>query len=438
MNRYESYKESGVEWLGKIPSRWKAARLKAFSKILNGATPKSDTTEYWGGEIVWITPDDLGRSKNKNVCDSRRKITETGFNNCGVSLAPKGSIVMSTRAPIGHLAILDTEGCTNQGCRSIVVNKGNASFFYYVLTAAKPVLISEGQGTTFLELSKTRLENFTVIFPLPEMQEHIAYYLDIETARIDQLIANKRQQIKKLDELCQITISHAVTRGLDPTTPMKNSGIIWLGEVPEHWQIKRVRDIALLLQTGPFGSQLHSDEYISGGTPVINPSHLIQGKIIPDNKVTIDQQTHERLSRHSIQANDIIFARRGEMGRCALVTKDEEGWLCGTGSLLFRPNVNRSYPPYHAFVLASKGVKEWLELRSVGSTMDNLNTEILGQIPLPMPPPNEQKSIHAFVDVESARFDKLINNINSQIDKLEELRKITINDAVTGKVKVTD
>ena len=219
---------------------------------------------------------------------------------------------------------------------------------------------------------------------------------------------------------------------------MKESGIVWLGQIPVHWKVRRIKDISLLLQTGPFGSQLHSEEYIKDGIPVINPSHLIKGKIIPDIDVTVDEATKEKLSRHLLEADDIVFARRGEMGRCALVTKKESGWLCGTGSLLFRPNTHRSFPPYHSFVLSSQGVKEWLELRSVGSTMDNLNTEILGDIPLPLPPVSEQEDIFGFIKKETTKFDSLVSNFEQQIQKLEELRKITIHNAVTGKIKVTD
>ena len=139
---------------------------------------------------------------------------------------------------------------------------------------------------TIGHLTAEKLERVEMPLPPAKEQESIANYLDTETDRIDQLITNKRQQIEKLNELRQITISHAVTQGLNADVSMKDSGIEWLGKIPAHWKVRRIKDISLLLQTGPFGSQLHSEEYIKDGIPVINPSHLIKGKIIPDIDVT--------------------------------------------------------------------------------------------------------------------------------------------------------
>src|SRR5262249_52634873 len=143
-------------------------------------------------------------------------------------------------------------------------------------------------------------------------------------------------------------------------------------------------------QTGPFGSQLHSEEYVTDGTPIVNPANLQNGKIVPDSDCTVDDPTRWRLSRHELRQGDIVFARRGEMGRCALVTEHEEGWLCGTGSLIVRPDTNTGHPPYLNLVLSIRGIKDWLSLESVGSTMENLNTEILSRTPVPNPPPSEQ------------------------------------------------
>lgn len=441
MKRYGSYKESGVDWLGLIPTHWDNKRLKQLVKLNPGKTEVTyipDSTE-----VSFLPMERVGEDGSIDLSEVRPlSAIQNGYTYCRENDVIVAKITPCFENGKGALC----KGLKNNiafGSTEFIVLRitqySDARFIYYVTKSDAFMKLGEASMTGAAgqkRISDSFVSNFRLAAPNNEEQKSIARYLDKETARIDQLIANKRQQIKKLNELRQITISRAVTLGLDPTVPMKNSGIDWLGEIPAHWKTRRVRDIAQLLQTGPFGSQLHSDEYVSDGIPVINPSHLIQGRIIPDNKVTIDQQTCERLSRHSIHANDIIFARRGEMGRCALVTKNEAGWLCGTGSLLFRPNTNRSYPAYHSFVLASKGIKEWLKLRSVGSTMDNLNTEILGEIPLPMPPLNEQESIHEFIGKESMRFEKLTNNIKQQIEKLKELRKITINDAVTGKVKV--
>src|SRR5690606_21799361 len=131
MKKYDSYKDSGIEWIGEIPSHWEVKKVKQFTKILTGSTPKSTEDTFWNGEINWVTTDDLGKLEIKEIFESRRKITEEGFKNSGTYLAPVDSIVLSTRAPIGHLGILKIEACTNQGCKTIIADKNYDSVFLY-------------------------------------------------------------------------------------------------------------------------------------------------------------------------------------------------------------------------------------------------------------------------------------------------------------------
>src|SRR5690606_32359583 len=195
---------------------------------------------------------------------------------------------------------------------------------------------------------------------------------------------------------------------------MKVSGLEWLGEVPAHWVITQLKFNTLEMQTGPFGSQLHAEDYVEDGIPLINPAHMINGRIVPDQKVTVDEKTWQRLSRHQLKSGDLIFARRGELGRCAVVTKEQEGWLCGTGSLKAKLN-DRLEPAYSYLLITSEGVVAELSLESKGSTMDNLNTESLGRVRLPIPPREEQQKIIEYVHAVSGKFRKLIDNADSAI-----------------------
>lgn len=213
---YPAYKPSGVEWLGKLPEHWEVRRLGSVMQIQNGATPSSSTPEYWDGDIVWVTPDDLGKLKGRYIYDSSRLITLEGYNACGTTLAPAGSIVISTRAPIGHLGILQVAACTNQGCRLLVPQvKTISEYLYYVLFAARPSLEALGQGSTFLELSRTNLRVFRVPFPpLPE-QFSIVEHLDAQTAKINAAIAASRKEIELLREYLTRLISDVVTGKVD-------------------------------------------------------------------------------------------------------------------------------------------------------------------------------------------------------------------------------
>ena len=235
-------------------------------------------------------------------------------------------------------------------------------------------------------------------FPSQDIEDQIAAYLDQQTAKIDRLMDLRRRQIALLKEQQAALIQQAVTRGLNPNVPMKDSGLPWLGEIPVHWSIVPLGRLAIQLQTGPFGSQLHAHEYVEGGIPIINLSHMVEGLIQHDPKCTVDEVTARRLDRHFLRYGDILFARRGEIGRCALVRTDKVGWLCGTGSLLMRPDTQILAPAYLVMLFQLIRLKESLTLQSVGSTMDNLNTGILSQIRLLLPPLDEQAQILSFIE----------------------------------------
>ncbi len=213
---YPAYKDPGVEWLGEVPEHWGVRRIGSVTQILNGATPSSSRPEYWDGDIVWVTPDDLGKLKGRYIDNSSRRITWEGYNACGTTLAPAGSIVLSTRAPIGHLGILRVAACANQGCRLLVPQAAIASeFLYQMLVAARPSLEVLGQGSTFLELSRSKLGTFLIPSPpLPE-QTAIAEYLDAQTGKIAAAISAARREIELLREYRERLIADVVTGKVD-------------------------------------------------------------------------------------------------------------------------------------------------------------------------------------------------------------------------------
>jgi type I restriction enzyme, S subunit len=210
----------------------------------------------------------------------------------------------------------------------------------------------------------------------------------------------------------------------------KESGVPWLGEVPAHWSIAPLGTLSTSIQTGPFGSQLHSEDYVDDETPVINPSNIQNGRLIADASCTVPAHIVERLSEHKLFTGDIVFARRGEMGRCAMVAASEAGWICGTGSLNVRLG-DKALPEFVSDFLGTPHVKELLKLESVGSTMDNLNTAILSHVQVPTPPLEEQFAIAAFLDRETCKIDALIAEQEKLLTLLAEKRQATISHAVT-------
>jgi len=392
--RYKAYKDSGISWLGEVPKHWECRLLKRLVSLKSGDTINYEKINDNGSFPVY-GGNGLRGYTNTLTHDGHYVLIGRQGALCGNINYVKGSFFASEHAIVASPKKSLITTWLGELLRNMNLNQ-------YSISAAQP------------GLSVDNIERLSIAIPPRLEQRAIAAYLDDKTAKLDKLIANKREQIKQLETLRKVTIHDAVTKGLNPDAPMKDSGIAWLGKVPAHWQIKRISKIAALLQTGPFGSQLHSEEYIDHGIPVINPSHLVGGQIVPDPKVSVDSDVFARLTRHALEVGDIVFARRGEMGRCALVTKKEIGWLCGTGSLLFRPEKSKVVSEYMSTVLASKGIKNTLELTSVGSTMDNLNTDILGSIKVPLPPLGEQLRIDIEVKKKLVCIDQLRSNVTIQ------------------------
>ena len=211
-----SLKPSGVEWLGDVPAHWEVRRIRTVTSIRNGATPSTNNEAYWNGDILWITPEDLGSMKGRRITSSERKITRAGYESCGTSLVGPNSIAISTRAPIGHLGILGLAGCVNQGCKLLVPKDSiRSDFLYYVLEAARLELQSRGHGATFTELSRLKLGSFPLTVPPLVDQTAISDYLDKETALLDTLAAKTRETVTLLKERRAALIAAAVTGKID-------------------------------------------------------------------------------------------------------------------------------------------------------------------------------------------------------------------------------
>jgi len=390
--------------------------------------------------IRYITTGNVGEGAYKE--QGAGFISEETFHALGCTEVYEGDVLVSRlNNPIGRACVVpDLGGRVVTSVDNVIFrpdSKFDKKFIVYLFSSEEYFKHTSNlaRGATMQRISRGLLGNIRVVTPSFEEQTQIARFLDHETARIDALIEEQQRLIELLKEKRQAVISHAVTKGLDPTVPMKDSGVEWLGEVPAHWIISQLKFNTTEMQTGPFGSQLHAEDYIDGGIPLINPAHMVDGRIIPDFQVSVDEETWSRLSRHALKAGEIIFARRGELGRCAVVSKDQEGWLCGTGSL--KASLNSRLSSEYAYLLVtSKGVVSELSLESKGSTMENLNTETLGRVRLPLPPLSEQEAILEHVHEISGQFAALINEAEDGIKLITERRSALISATVTGKIDV--
>jgi len=444
---YDNYKPTRIDWLGEIPKHWEVRKLKNNCKVVNGATPSTNNPEYWDGNINWITPAEINNFIY--ISNSVRKITKEGYKNCGTSLIPIDSVVLTTRAPIGKLVINKVELCTNQGCKSIISNNINTKFLYYQLSIRVNELNGLGTGTTFMELGGFELKNLPFICPIISEQTSISLFLDFKLAKIDRFIRKKKQIIKLLNEQKASIINHAVTKGIDPTVSMKPSGIEWLGDIPGHWELKRLKYLLKSgqegIKIGPFGSAIKSD-IIKGRESfnsnekfykVYGQEHPIASDFTIGNKY-LNQSDYDILSNYKLSPGDIIISMMGTIGRSKVVPIDIENGIMD--SHLIRIGVNENiYANYISFLINdSKALMINMLYESKGSIMNGLNSKIIKALYIPLPPKYEQLEIQIYIEKETDRINKVIETIENEIALTQEYRTALITEVVTGKIDVRE
>ncbi|WP_136254463.1 restriction endonuclease subunit S [Onishia niordana] len=435
--QYPEYKDSGVEWLGDVPSDWRLSKLGYFFS----------EPPCYGVLVPDFMPNGVPMLRITDM--EHENIDKTGLTTISPDLSSqyartivrKGDVVLSLVGTIGKAFEVTSQlagvNLSRAVARLQIKSDTLPRYLCWIFQsdAFKHFTDLVCKGTAQRVLNISDLTAFRFTFPPYADQIAISHFLDHETSRIDALVEEQQRLIALLKEKRQAVISHAVTKGLDPDVPMKDSGVEWLGEVPAHWEVMPLGLLAHKIQTGPFGSQLHSHEYVEGQVPVVNPSNIKGGRIVRDNESTVPAETAERLAHQKLEAGELVFGRRGEMGRCATVTEAEGGWLCGTGSMKVALS-SRMNPEFVALHIRTPVVRELLQLESVGSTMDNLNPEILARTRVPVPPIHQQNTIVSAIEETCASLDALLREAGEGVSLLKERRSALISAAVTGKIDV--
>ncbi|UYH51234.1 restriction endonuclease subunit S [Candidatus Kirkpatrickella diaphorinae] len=428
---YPEYRESGVAWLGKVPAHWTIDRLKTIFCIVGGSTPKSDEPSYWNGEIVWISPADLSSLTSLFVFRSIRRITRLGLESCAASLVPAGSIVLSTRAPIGYLAISTIELCTNQGCKALVPKQNDLSlYFAYYLSICTKSLNLYGKGTTFSEISGDALGAFHTPYPSKFEQTAIAAFLDRETGKIDALIAAQEKLLALLAEKRQATISHAVTRGLNPDAPMKDFGIAWLGKVPAHWEVNPIKSVATI-----------NDNVLPESTnPSCHINYIDIGSVSLEGGIrkidTFQFADAPSRARRLVKQGDVIVSTvRTYLKAITSISSDFANFVVSTGFAVIRPTIDLQ-KEFAKFCLQSDYFIDEVICRSTGVSYPAITATDLGKLSLPFPSREEQTAIATFLDKETGKIDALVAAQKKLSELLKERRSALIAAAVTGKIDV--
>jgi type I restriction enzyme S subunit len=441
--RYPAYKDSGVEWLGEIPEHWKVLSVRRLAGVIEqGWSPVAEdrlaSEDEWGVIKLSAVSQGLFRPEEhktlpENVeADTRYEIQTGDFLLTRANtpnLVGDVCVVSNTRPQlmlcdlVYRVSVDDNRISRNYLCYWFLSRVGR----YQITRDAR------GSSLSMVKVSQNSIRSWLVALPPYAELKAIASFLDRETAKIHALIAKKERLIELLQEKRTAIISHAVTKGLDPTVQMKDSGVEWLGKIPTHWEKTRIKYALHQIvdtehKTAPF--------YPDGEYLVVRTSNVRNGQLVLDDaKYTDNEGFREWTKRGKPEPGDILFTREAPAGEACLVRENLP--LClGQRMVLFRVNHQMLDENYGIWSLYGGIAAEFISSLSQGSTVAHFNMADIGNIPLLLPPIEEQTAIASYLDRETAKIDALIAKIRQGIEKLKEYRTALISAAVTGKIDV--
>lgn len=443
MKKYDEYKDSGFDWIGKIPAQWDNLRLRFVCELRNGYTPSKDNSDYWeDGTIPWYRMEDI-RDTGRKLQEAKQYITEEAVK--GGGLFDAGSFILATTATIGEHALLIVDSLANQQFTNLKIRKSlsnilSRDYFFYYLFVIDDYCKATTKTSTFPAVSMELLKNCHIVFPSFCEQTAIAAYLDTHCAKIDNLISIQQKRIALLQELKQSVITHAVTKGQNPNVEMKQSGVEWIGDVPKHWEVCKLKHYSqvvlgkMLMTSPPKDSEgLYTLEKYLKSKNV----GWLQLFLDEDN---IDEMWFNQYEKsiYKLQENDIVMNEGGDIGKVSCWRGvDFDCYIQNSINKITADynRVNAGFLCYWLYNLSSLGYF-WSIVSQI--SIAHLTKEKLSNSPVVLPPITEQAAIASYLDHKCATIDTSISNAQHQIELLQEYKQSLITEVVTGKRKVTE
>ena len=432
-SRYEKYKPSNVDWLGEIPEHWETQKIKYMFSSCNGGTPDTSNPDYWDGTIPWVSAKDM---KTNKLYDTEDHITELGLKESSTKYIAPGQVLLVVRSGIlKHtipVAVNIVPVAINQDIKALrPINNLLSEFLCYFIIGCQTSLLAiwSKQSCTVESIEDKYFTETYVPFISCEEQKKIIDFLDRETAKIDSLIQKRNDLIKLLQEKRSAVISHAVTKGIDPTVRLKPSNIDWLGEIPEHWEVKPLKyEISI------------NDNVLSESTnPLMEFDYIDIGGVSFDLGIVSKQhyvfEDAPSRARRKVKAGNVIVSTvRTYLRAIAFISPEDERCIVSTGFAVLCPK--KIHSKYLSFFCLTAFFIENVVSRSTGVSYPAINAGEIGNISVVIPPLSEQQKIADFLDRETAKIDSLIKKEKKIIKKMKEYRTALISAAVTGKIDV--
>ena len=428
MERYEKYKPSRVTWLPEIPAHWEMSQAKYYFQYTTGFTPPTGAVEFYNGDITWVTIADMNQ---KVVFDSTTKLSQTAIDKYNPDLTLKDSLLYSFKLSVGKVAYAGKDLFTNEAIISIMPNeKYDLRYFYFTLPEQLLQSASENiYGAKML--NQELIRNAAICFPPKEEQTAVADYLDKKTSHIDTLIANKQTLIELLKEERTAIINQAVTKGINSKAKLKPSGIEWLGDIPEHWGVKKLKYVADVV----LGKMLTNED--KGGYHL--KSYLRAANLQRLNVDVSDVKemwfTTNELSKLRLKKYDLLVSEGGEVGRTCIWNEElDECYIQNSVHKITMLHPNE--PKYFLYLFYSYGQRGFFDSIVNRISIAHLTGDKIKEILIIMPPAEEQSDINHYIESHTARINATISKIEKEIELLQEYRTALISEVVTGKIKV--
>ncbi|WP_410169308.1 restriction endonuclease subunit S [Acinetobacter nosocomialis] len=422
--KYAEYQDSGIEWLGEIPSHWFLKKHKYIAEFSKGKNPELLFDNYSDGLYPYLSMDSLrGKADSKYaeykkglvlVQDNQPLIIWDGSNSGEFVLGRKG-LLSSTMAS------------------ACLIYEIQDKYYWYLCVCIEPEMRKHATGMGIPHVNGEELRG--IVLPLPELNEQtqIANFLDHETAKIDTLIAKQEKLIELLKEKRQAVISHAVTKGLDPNVPMEDSGMKWLGEVPKHWSVSLIKYQCREITDGAHISpELENGEHL-----FISIRDIKEGVINFEDTLLTSEKSYQYLVHTGCKpfAGDILFSKDGTIGQTA-ITPSNINFVVASSLIIIRPNYFKVISEFLDLLLRSDVVQEQVESFVKGAALRRLSIQNLLKIWGVFPPIDEQEKIVEFVLFQLDKYKVLEDKAEKQVELLKERRTALISAAVTGKIDV--
>lgn len=422
-------KDSGVEWIGEIPEDWEKKKLKNIARFRNGLAHEKNID--MDGKYIVVNSKFVS-TEGKVRIYSNELIMKLNLNDVCIVMSdvPNGRAFAKC-----YIIEEDNKYTLNQRVGCFYDVSINLKYFYYYLNRNNGLLLFD-DGINQTNLRKADLLNLTFLIPSHKEQEKIANYLDKKCNKIDETIEKEKAAIEKLKEYKQSIITEAVTKGLNPDVPTKDSGVEWIGEIPEHWSIRRLRYLGNC-QNGIS----KSSEYFGKGYPFVSYGDVYRNIELPKVVNGLVESTESDRKTYSVEQGDIFFTRTSEtieeIGLTCICTKTIENATFAGFLIRVRPtNKERLNIGYSKYYFSSNMHRRFFVKEMNLVTRASLSQELLKKLPVLLPPIEEQQEIADYLDKKCSSIDKLISNKEKVIEKLTIYKKSLIYECVTGKREI--